>query len=262
MNLHLNELNSNELESFIDRVNSFIKSNHFSENLYASNKSTLKYLLTDTITLALKQKPSALTKEIPLTVDDVIDQIDVHCQRVMHDRRYLAYLQLDSQRIKTDASLIVSRYKSSVSPGCAIAIVGVLIDCISLCLAPLGISSTEARVIANDAIEKAGGEVINGLQAAVEAIIKAKGIVNTSLAIVSLFLQFIKTIGLKGFLASIRDSLPWYRWLIIGAIAAAQITVWFATDGLGLAAEIALETLAIATTVEDAIEAGEKCSAG
>lgn len=262
MTLHLNELNNNEFDTFIDRVESFIKSNHFGGNLYTSNKSTLKYLLSDTITLALKQKPSALTKEIPLTADDVIDQIDVHCQRVIHDQRYLAYIELDSLQIKADAKALVARNEFSVSRGCAIAILGVLVDCIGMCLAPLGISATEARVIANNAIEEAGAEVINGFQAAVEAIANAKGVVNTSIAIASLFMQFIRAIGLKGFLASIKHSLPWYRWLIIGAIAAAQITVWVATDGLGLAAEIALETLAIATTVEDAIEAGDKCSAG
>ncbi|AIP53734.1 Uncharacterised protein [Burkholderia pseudomallei] len=51
----------------------------------------------------------------------------------------------------------------------------------------------------------------------------------------------------------------WYDWVITGVTVVAQLTIWFASDGVAFIAELALEGAYVAQLVDDSVTVGEVC---
>ncbi len=51
-----------------------------------------------------------------------------------------------------------------------------------------------------------------------------------------------------------------WDWIKTGVIAVAQITAWFATDGVAFIAEAALTIMSAEQLIEDSVKAGQACS--
>ena len=54
--------------------------------------------------------------------------------------------------------------------------------------------------------------------------------------------------------------MTWWDWTKTGLIAVAQITAWFATDGVAFIAEAAMTIMNAEQLIEDAVKAVKACN--
>ncbi|KVU30239.1 hypothetical protein WL35_06780 [Burkholderia ubonensis] len=151
-----------------------------------------------------------------------------------------------------------SQQKAGLSP-CAIAIGTVVGDAFGIVFQFLGINEKETRAATRALLAELGEDTLRGLSAKIHDIANATSIVDKAKEIWGLISEVKNAVGFKGIVKALKDSMHWYDWVITGVTAVAQLTAWFATDGVAFIAELALEGAYVAQLVEDAVNAVDTC---
>ena len=144
------------------------------------------------------------------------------------------------------------------SAECIGALVACAVDVLTLAFQILG-AVTIARNLAKTlaaGLEPAG---LIGLEVSVNAVLQAASKWDKAVAIARLAGQIFKQLGLKQILQALKDNLRWYQWILMGVIMAAQLVVWFASDGIALAAEIVIAVVLVGVLAADIVAAVGKC---
>ncbi len=126
-------------------------------------------------------------------------------------------------------------------------------------LAGLHVSNQER--IARAIIQELGGETLRGLSRAILAFSEADGALSKAKALFTLMGQIWSAGGFSAAFKVMKDEMSWWDWTKTGVIAVAQITAWFATDGVAFIAEAALSIMSATQLIEDAVKAVKACSA-
>lgn len=149
--------------------------------------------------------------------------------------------------------------KAGVSD-CIMAVGMVVADVLAIIFQMLGINEAESRAAARAILEELGQDTIRGIQATLHDLNAASSIMDKAKLMWKIFSEIYNAVGISGILKALKDSMHWYDWIITGVTVAAQLTAWFATDGVALIAELALEGAYIAQFTEDVIKANTACS--
>lgn len=56
--------------------------------------------------------------------------------------------------------------------------------------------------------------------------------------IVAVFFQIVKATGFNGIVTAIYKNMYWYDWALISTVVVGQLTIWFASEGTALVAEV------------------------
>jgi len=216
---------------------------------------------TTEVTRLSQLSKDELAKALQPHYDEFVSQLsDFQKSNISFDQvAHEAYRRLQNAGVaKIDISEIEPLNKAGVPP-CVLAIGTVVADAFGVFFQLLGINESETRAATRAILEELGQDTIRGLLATVHDIKNADSIVEKAKLIWSLISQVKNAIGLSGIIKALKDSMHWYDWVITGVTAVAQLTAWFATDGLAFIAEVALEGAAIAQMVEDSVNAVNVC---
>ncbi|MEK9494954.1 hypothetical protein V2H77_00395 [Photorhabdus sp. P32] len=142
---------------------------------------------------------------------------------------------------------------------CVLAIGTVVAGAFSLAFKFMGIHESERHSATQVLLKKLGHDAIHELLTIVKDLKNSPSIIDKSKNTWSLISEVKNDIGISGIINSLKESMHWYDWVITGITAIAQLTIWFATDGVAFIAEIALEGPAIATLVLDSVNAVDVC---
>ncbi|MCQ0034606.1 hypothetical protein [Burkholderia glumae] len=148
--------------------------------------------------------------------------------------------------------------QAGLSP-CTMAIATVVADAFGIVFQFLGINEKETRAATRALLAELGEDTLRGLRAKIHDIANATTIFQKAKEIWGLVSEVKNVVGFSGIVKALKDSMHWYDWVITGATAVAQLTAWFATDGVAFVAELALEGVYVAQLVEDAVNAVNCC---
>ncbi|XP_028410345.1 uncharacterized protein LOC114532954 [Dendronephthya gigantea] len=138
--------------------------------------------------------------------------------------------------------------------------IGVFIaDVVFFILGLVGLHASNQERVARALIRELGGTTLNGFLRAIEAFNEAKSATAKAKALFTIFSQVYKAGGFKAVFKVLKDEMSWWDWTKTGIIAVAQITAWFATDGVAFIAEVALNIMSATQMIEDGIKAAKTC---
>ena len=143
---------------------------------------------------------------------------------------------------------------------CEEACIKVVVDVVFLVIGLVGLHASNEERITRAIIRELGGETLRGFSRAIHAFSDADGAMNKAKALFTLFGQIYNAGGFKAALKIIKDEMTWWDWVKTGLIAVAQITAWFATDGVAFVAEVALSIMSAEQLIEDAVKAVKDCN--
>lgn len=143
---------------------------------------------------------------------------------------------------------------------CILAIGTVVGDAFGMVFQLLGIQASTITATTRALLETLGQDTLRGLMATIHDIANASSALDKAKQIWGLIGQVKNAIGLSGIVNALKGTMSWYQWVITGVTVVAQLTIWFTTDGAAFVAEVALEGVAIAQTVEDSIKSVNACS--
>ena len=142
---------------------------------------------------------------------------------------------------------------------CAEACGKVVVDVVLFVFGLVGLHVSNQERLARAIVRELGGETLRGFSRAIQAFSDADGAMNKAKALFKLFGQIWKAGGFKAAFKVIKDEMTWWDWTKTGVIAVAQITAWFATDGVAFVAEVALNVMSAEQLIEDAVNAVKAC---
>lgn len=147
----------------------------------------------------------------------------------------------------------------SLTP-CEEACAVVVVDVIFFVFGLVGLHVSNQERLNRAIIRELGPETLRGLARAIEAFSTADGAVAKATALFTLMGQIYNAGGFGAAFKVVKDEMSWWDWTKTGIIAVAQITAWFATDGIAFIAEAALTIMSAEQLIEDSIKAGNACS--
>ena len=136
----------------------------------------------------------------------------------------------------------------------------VVVDVVFFVFGLVGLHVSNEERITRAIIRELGGDTLRGFSRAIHAFSDADGAKNKAIALFKLFGQIFNAGGFKDALKVIKDEMSWWDWIKTGLIAAAQITAWFATDGVAFIAEVALNIMSAEQLIEDSVKAVKDCN--
>ena len=135
----------------------------------------------------------------------------------------------------------------------------VVLDVVMFAFGLVGLHVSNQQRIERAIIRSLGGETLRGLARAIKAFSDADGAMNKAKALFKLMGQIWKAGGFKAAIKALKDEMTWWAWVKTGVIAVAQITAWFATDGVAFIAEAAMNIMSAEQLIEDAVKAVKVC---
>ncbi|WP_350304605.1 hypothetical protein [Photorhabdus viridis] len=210
-------------------------------------------------TLSKEELAKALTPYYKDFYDQLSDyqKSNISLDIVVNDAHKRLFLN-NLTHLRIDRELKPIEY-AGVSP-CILAIGTVVADAFGLVFQFLGINEAETRAATRALLKELGQDTLRGLLATIEDFKNATSLLDKAKIIWSLISEIKNAVGFSGIIKALKDSMHWYDWVITGVTAAAQLTIWFATDGAAFIAELALAGAAIATLGIDAANAVHVCS--
>lgn len=146
---------------------------------------------------------------------------------------------------------------------CPISIAIVIVDCILMILRFTGIHVMNNNAIKEIAAKEIAKEVTKNLpewKELIGSVKEADSLINKAKAIFNIGVAAHKA-GMTGsILSSLKSSMKWWDWVIVGVAALAQIAALVLTDGAAFIAEIALDTAAVACVVSAAVKSHYSCT--
>ncbi len=158
-----------------------------------------------------------------------------------------------------EAAIMLAATIPGVTP-CQEACGIVAVDVVFFVFGLVGLHTSNQERIARAVIQELGGETLRGLARAIQAFSEADGALNKSRALFTIMGQIWKAGGFSAAFKVIMDEMSWWDWLKTGVIAVAQITAWFATDGVAFIAEAVLTIMSATQLIEDAAKAVKACN--
>ena len=147
----------------------------------------------------------------------------------------------------------------SVSP-CVEACLVVTLDVILFVFGLVGLHVSNQERLTRALLREMGEDTLRGLARAIHNFSTADGALAKAKALFTLMGQIYNAGGFKAAIKVIKDEMTTWEWIKTGVIAVAQITAWFATDGIAFIAEAALSIMSAVQLIEDAVKAGNACS--
>lgn len=139
------------------------------------------------------------------------------------------------------------------------AIGTVVADAFGILFQFIGINEEETRAATRALLAELGEDTLRGLSARIHNIANATSIFDKASEIWGLISEVKNAVGFDGIIKALKDSMHWYDWVITGVTVVAQLTIWFASDGVAFIAELALEGAYVAQLVDDSVTVGEVC---
>lgn len=121
---------------------------------------------------------------------------------------------------------------------CLVSIGAFVVAILCFFLGLAGLRASVAEAAGRTILAELGQETIRGLLASIRLIAGEASTVIKAKEIVSVFFQIIKVTGINGIVSAICKNMYWYDWALIGTVVVGQLTIWFASEGAALIAEV------------------------
>lgn len=148
---------------------------------------------------------------------------------------------------------------STLSP-CLEAIGVVLVDVVFFVFGLFGLHVSNQERIARALFRELGVDTLRGFLRAIHNFKEAKGAKDKAKALFSIIGGIWNAGGFRAVFKVLKDEMSWWEWVKTGIIAVAQLTAWFATDGVAFVAEAALSIMSAENLIEAAVKADKVCS--
>lgn len=136
----------------------------------------------------------------------------------------------------------------------------VFFDVVMFVFGLIGLHVSNEERISRAIIRELGGETLRGFAREIQEFSEADSAMNKAKVLYTLMGQIKRASGFNAFFKVIKDDLTWWDWIKTCVIAVAQITAWFATDGIAFIAEAALSIMSAEQLIEDAVKAVKACN--
>ena len=136
----------------------------------------------------------------------------------------------------------------------------VIVDVVMFAFGLIGLHVSNEERISRELIRELGGETLRGFARAIREFSEADGAMNKARALFTLMGQIKKAGGFSAVFKVVKNEMTWWDWTKTGLIAVAQITAWFATDGVAFIAEAAMTIMNAEQLIEDALKAVKACN--
>ena len=166
---------------------------------------------------------------------------------------------LKLQKIQVGADLLIEAVSLPGLTPCQEACGYVAVDVVFFVLGLVGLHVSNNERITRAILRELGADTLRGLARAIRNFSEADGAYNKAKALFTLFGQIYKAGGFRAAFKVIKDEMTTWEWIKTGVIAVAQITAWFATDGVAFIAEVALNIMSAEQLIEDAAKAVKAC---
>jgi hypothetical protein len=144
---------------------------------------------------------------------------------------------------------------------CEMASGGFIIDCFFFALGLMGIRVSNNERITRVLLRELGQNTINGLRATVVNFSNATNVFTRAKYLFSIISGTLNLTMLKSVLSQVADQMSTWDWLKASVIATAQLTAWFASDGVAFVAEAVIVLASAVTLIQSANNAVKVCSA-
>lgn len=121
---------------------------------------------------------------------------------------------------------------------CLVSIGAFVVAILCFFLGLAGLRASVAEAAGRTILAELGQETIRGLLASIRLIAGEASTIIKAKEIVSVFFQIIKVTGINGIVSAICKNMYWYDWALIGTVVVGQLTIWFASEGAALIAEV------------------------
>ena len=136
----------------------------------------------------------------------------------------------------------------------------VTVDAVMFAFGLVGLRVSNEERISRAIIRELGGETLRGFAREIQEFSEADSAMNKAKVLYTLMGQIKRASGFNAFFKVIKDDMTWWDWIKTCVIAVAQITAWFATDGIAFIAEAALSIMDAEQLIEDAVKAVKACN--
>lgn len=198
----------------------------------------------------------------PMTYDQVVHEIYQNLQANVK-----APIELESEAVvaslvadDANAFIDINGLLADASGGCATAVYVVVADAIGLILTYFGIKASVVRNATKRLLNELGPKTLNGFMSKIHDISHASGFPTQVKEILGLISQIKNALGLSAIISAVKKELTGWGAALAALTIAAQMGIWFMSDGLALLAELALGSTAVYTTIKDASKALTACN--
>jgi len=165
-----------------------------------------------------------------------------------------AFIQIKHSTPKEGIKLV----QPEITP-CEKAIGLVVLDTIMFAFGLVGLHISNQERLEAALIRELGPTVLKGFASSIRNFSDAEGSMAKSKALFSLMGEIWKAGGFKAAFKIIKKEMSWWEWAKTGIIAIAQITAWFATDGIAFIAEAALSIMSAEQLIEGSLKVAKSC---
>ena len=166
---------------------------------------------------------------------------------------------LKLQKSQVGAGSVIEAVSLPQLTPCQKACCRVAVDVVSFVLGSIGLYVSNTERITRALLREHGADTLRGLARAIRDFSEADGAMKKAKALFTLFGNIYKAFGLRAVFKVINEEMTTWEWIKTGIIVVAQITAWFATDGVAFIAEVALTIMSAVQLIEDADKAVKVC---
>jgi hypothetical protein len=136
----------------------------------------------------------------------------------------------------------------------------VMFDVVMLALGLMGLHVSNQEAVTRALLRELGPDTLRGFARAIHNFNTADGALAKAKAVFSIMSGIYKAGGFSAALKAVADEMSWWDGMKTGVIAVAQLTAWFATDGIAFVGEVALNIMSATQLIQDAAKAGQVCT--
>ena len=136
----------------------------------------------------------------------------------------------------------------------------VIVDVVMFIIGLFGLRVSNEERLTREIIRELGGDTLRGFARSIDTFSTSTGAYDKAKALFTLFGEVQNAGGFSIVFKVLKDEMSWWDWVKTGAIAALQITAWFASDGAAFIAEVALNIMSAEQLIEDSVKATKACS--
>lgn len=135
----------------------------------------------------------------------------------------------------------------------------VAFDVVMFVFGLIGLHVSNQERLARALLRELGPDTLRGLSRAIHNFSVADSATAKAKALFAIMGGIWNAGGFKAALKVAKDEMSWWDWMKTGVIAVAQLTAWFATDGIAFVAEAALSVMSAEQLIEDSVKADNAC---
>jgi len=133
------------------------------------------------------------------------------------------------------------------------------VDGIFFLMGLMGLRVKNNEMITRTLMREMGEETLNGLESQIHNFNQAKTALEKAKAFFAIMSAVNKASGFTKALKAVKSQLSTWDYIKAGTLMAAQLVIWFGTDGVAFVGEVALSIMSAETLIQDSLKVNNVC---